>query len=49
MENDPRSHPKRLCSCDLVWFGGSFFCKPQEHRKRNSDTTDIAELLVGGV
>jgi hypothetical protein len=47
MENDPRSHTKRLCSCDLVWFRGSFLCNLQEHTKRNSDTTrDSSPLWV---
>jgi hypothetical protein len=34
MENDPRSHRKRLCSCDLVWFRGSFLSNPQKRTKR---------------
>src|SRR6266849_9259207 len=33
MESDPRSHTKQLCSCDLVWFRGSFLCNPRKHTK----------------
>src|SRR6266404_3629068 len=45
MENDPRSHTKQLCSCDLVWFRGSFLCNPRKHTKRNSDTIGQIGIL----
>jgi hypothetical protein len=48
MQSDPRSHTKRLCSCDLVWFRESFWCNPQEHTKKNWDATELrADLKLG--
>jgi len=39
MQNDPPSHTKWLCSCDLVWFRGSFCGNRKNTRNKLKDNT----------